>query len=134
MESTQLYYLEERRQAILLKLSQQGRVSVADLSRQFGVSEVTIRADLQALAAQRLLVRTHGGAVQSSNGMGELALALRRHQQVREKGRIGEAGAAMVADGDAIFLDSSSTSLAIAHHLRQRRGTGGRTVCDAQVF
>jgi DeoR/GlpR family transcriptional regulator of sugar metabolism len=121
VKSTQSYYLEERRQVILLQLSQQGRVSVADLSRQFGVSEVTIRADLQALAGQRLLVRTHGGAVPSSNGMGELALALRRHQQVREKGRIGEAGAEMVADGDAIFLDSSSTSLAIAHHLRQRR-------------
>ena len=76
MESSRLYYLEERRQAILQRVSRQGRVSVADLSRQFGVSEVTIRADLQALAVQGLLVRTHGGAVQSSNGMGELALAL----------------------------------------------------------
>jgi DeoR/GlpR family transcriptional regulator of sugar metabolism len=58
-----------------------------------------------------------------AGGANELALGLRRQRQVKEKGRIGAAGAAMVEDGDAIFLDSSSTSLAIAHHLRRHRHT-----------
>jgi DeoR/GlpR family transcriptional regulator of sugar metabolism len=93
---------------------------VAELSAAFGVSEVTVRADLQALAERKLVLRTHGGAV-PAGADSELALVLRRRRQVKEKGRIGAAGAALVEDGDAIFLDSSSTSLAIAYHLKQRR-------------
>ena len=114
-------YLEERRQAILEQVNHEGRVSVTELSQEFGVSEVTIRADLQALAERDLVVRTHGGAVPGPAGLSELTLALRRRRQVREKSRIGRTGAALVADGDAIFLDSSSTSLSIAHHLKLRR-------------
>jgi DeoR/GlpR family transcriptional regulator of sugar metabolism len=113
-------FREERRQAILQRLAAENRVSVAELSAFFGVSEVTVRADLQALAERKLVVRTHGGAV-LAGGKNELALVLRRQRQVKEKGRIGAAGAALVCDGDAVFLDSSSTSLAIAHHLKQHR-------------
>lgn len=114
-------YLEERRQEILRQVNQHGRVSVIELSRQFGVSEVTIRSDLQALAERNLIVRTHGGAVPAMRGLYDLSLASRRQRQVQEKSRIGGAGAALVADGDAIFLDSSSTALAIAAHLKDRR-------------
>lgn len=120
-DSTRELYLEERQQAILADVIRAGRVTVAELSRQFGVSEVTIRSDLQALAGRELIVRTHGGAVPVINGMNDLALALRQQRQVQEKSRIGEAGAAMIADGDAIFLDASSTSLAIAQHLKEHR-------------
>lgn len=114
-------YLAERRRAIVELVQTQGRVAVTELSQRFGVSEVTIRADLQALAEQKLLVRTHGGAVRMDNNLEELALTLRRQRQVKEKDRIGWAGAEQIEDGDAIFLDSSSTSLAIAHHLKDRR-------------
>jgi DeoR/GlpR family transcriptional regulator of sugar metabolism len=114
-------YLEERRQEILKQINQQGRVSVTELGQQFGVSEVTIRSDLQALAERNLVVRTHGGAVPTTRGLYDLSLALRRQRQVQEKDRIGEAGAALVADGDAIFLDSSSTALAIAQRLKHHR-------------
>lgn len=113
-------YLEERRQEILRRVDQTGRVSVGELSQQLGVSEVTIRADLQALAERNLIVRTHGGAI-PTGGMYDLALALRRQRQVQEKSRIGQAGAALVLDGDAIFLDSSSTALAIVQHLKDHR-------------
>jgi DeoR/GlpR family transcriptional regulator of sugar metabolism len=115
------YSVAERRHAILEQISQQGRVAVADLSQAFGVSEVTIRADLQALAEQNLLVRTHGGAIPTSRLSPDLSLALRRQQQVLAKDHIGEAGAALVRDGDSIFLDTSSTALAIARHLTDRR-------------
>jgi DeoR/GlpR family transcriptional regulator of sugar metabolism len=114
-------YLEERRQEILRQVQKAGRASVNELSQQFGVSEVTIRADLQALAEYNLLVRTHGGAVPAGRALPELSLSLRRQQQVSEKNRIGEAGAALVTDGDAIFLDTSSTALAIAQRLKELR-------------
>ncbi len=114
-------YLEERRQEILRLTDQQSRVSVAELSEQLGVSEVTIRADLQALADRKLIIRTHGGAIPASGGMVELALAMRRERQVQEKSRIGETAAGLVAYGDSIFLDSSSTALAIVQHLKAHR-------------
>jgi DeoR/GlpR family transcriptional regulator of sugar metabolism len=114
-------YLEERRQQVLRRIQEDGRVSVGQLSQEFGVSEVTIRMDLQALADRKLIVRTHGGAVVGDTNLYELALAMRRQQQVQEKSRIGEAGAALVANGDAIILDSSSTALAIAQHLKNHR-------------
>lgn len=114
-------YLEERRQQVLQRVRDKGRASVAQLSEEFGVSEVTIRNDLQALAERNLIVRTHGGAVPSTDGLYELALAMRLQQQVQEKSRIGEAGANLVENGDAIMLDSSSTALAIARHLKKHR-------------
>jgi DeoR/GlpR family transcriptional regulator of sugar metabolism len=121
MTVTKDLYLEERRREILRQVDQAGRVSVAALSRRLGVSEVTIRADLQALAEQKLIIRTHGGAIPAHEGRYEIALAMRRQRQVQEKKRIGEAAAALVADGDAIVLDSSSTALAIVQHLKTRR-------------
>jgi len=113
-------YLEERRQAILNLIADHGRVSVPDLSAQFDVSEVTIRADLQALAERGLLVRTYGGAISAAYGLQELSLLQRRQQHIPEKQRIGAAGAALIADGEAVFLDSSSTAIAVAQHLKSR--------------
>ena len=113
--------IQERRRDILDCAQRQGRVSVADLSQTFGVSEVTIRTDLQMLADQGLLVRTHGGAIPASSLSSELSLALRRQQQPQAKDHIGAAGAALIADGDAVYLDTSSTALAIARHLTHHR-------------
>jgi DeoR/GlpR family transcriptional regulator of sugar metabolism len=112
---------QERRERILDRISLDGRVSVTELSRLFAVSEVTIRGDLQSLADQNLVVRTHGGAVAASGRYYDLSLTRRREQQIDEKVRIGQAGAALVQDGDAIFLDSSSTALSIAQHLKSHR-------------
>ncbi len=111
----------ERRQEILGRVSQAGRVAVAELSQEFGVSEVTIRGDLQALAEGNLIVRTHGGAIPASSGLPVLSLSQRLQQQVQQKAHIGAAAARLVADGDAVILDSSSTALAIAQNLKAHR-------------
>ena len=114
-------FLEERRQKILKWIEQQERASVTELSQQLGVSEVTIRTDLQALADRQLIIRTHGGAIPTRGKTYDLALSRRRRQQVQAKSRIGRAAVELISDDDAIFLDSSSTTLAIARHLKQRR-------------
>jgi DeoR/GlpR family transcriptional regulator of sugar metabolism len=85
------------------------------------VSEVTIRGDLQALADRKLIVRTHGGAVPADGALYELTLSMRRQSQVQAKNRIGDAAVAMIFNGDAIILDSSSTALAIAQRLKNHR-------------
>jgi DeoR/GlpR family transcriptional regulator of sugar metabolism len=121
MTTSEGLYLEERRIEILNHVKQKGRVSVLELSHQLGVSGATIRSDLQSLADQNLIIRTHGGAIPYKVGFNELSLALRRQRQIDEKLRIGKEAAALVTDGDAIFLDSSSTTLAIAKHLRDHR-------------
>lgn len=115
------FTIAERRQQILDQLAERGRVSVSDLSQGFNLSEVTIRADLQALAEGNLLLRTHGGAIALNASRDYLSLSLRMQQQVQEKAHIGAAAAALIRDGDAIFLDSSSTALAIARCLKDRR-------------
>ncbi|MCO6451895.1 MAG: DeoR/GlpR transcriptional regulator [Caldilineales bacterium] len=121
MNSTRELYMEERRRTILERVESQGRVAVGDLSEEFGVSEATIRADLNALSRDGLVVRTHGGAVQGGGRLYDLALATRRQRHVHEKSSIGIAAASLVAEGDSIFLDSSSTALAIAQQLKHRR-------------
>jgi len=114
-------FLEERRQEILKFIVQQGRASVTELGERFDVSDVTIRADLQALADSALIVRTHGGAIPSVNSIYELSLNRRRQQHQAEKQRIGLIASQMITDGEAVFLDSSSTALMITPYIKQRR-------------
>jgi DeoR/GlpR family transcriptional regulator of sugar metabolism len=114
-------FLQERREQIIALLEQEGRVSVADLSNRFGLSKVTIRSDLDALAGKGLLVRTHGGAIASDRTDLELSFDVRRRLHPTQKQRIGAAAAAMVEDGEAIALDASTTALALASQIKERR-------------
>ena len=110
-------FLEERRNDILNWILEHGRVSVSELSEHYGVSEVTIRADLQALENQELILRTHGGAIPNKPELSDISLNKRIEKEVEEKSRIGQAAALRISSGETIFLDSSTTSLAIAHQL-----------------
>jgi DeoR/GlpR family transcriptional regulator of sugar metabolism len=118
MEKNQ--FAEIRRQKVLEHILKDGQASVADLSRQFGVSQVTMRADLQMLASQNLVLRTHGGALPAARNP-DISFAIRARRQVEEKERIGAAAANLIKDGDAVFLDTSSTSLAIVRWLKNHR-------------
>ncbi|GAB4441279.1 MAG: DeoR/GlpR family DNA-binding transcription regulator [Anaerolineae bacterium] len=110
--------LAQRRQYIINALSEAGQLTVAELSQQFNVSEVTIRQDLQALSEQGLLQRTRGGAL-SINAMPEFSFDVRQQQRSAEKARIGLAAAQRVYYGDTIFLDASTTAQAMLPHLKQ---------------
>lgn len=113
-------FLQERREQILTLLEQVARVSVADLGEQFGVSQATIRTDLDALATHRLLVRTHGGAIAADRTDLELSFDVRRRLYSTQKQRIGTTAAALVEDGEAIALDASTTALAVATQIKGR--------------
>lgn len=108
--------LTERRHAILTALEGAQRLSVAELSARFGVSEVTIRNDLQALSAQGLLLRTRGGAT-AVTVQPELSFDIRQQKNAEEKARIARAAAALVRDGDTIALDASTTAIAMVPYL-----------------
>lgn len=118
MASTQS--IAERRTYIMRVLRDQGHVSVAVLSDELDVSEVTIRKDLHFLEERRLLVRTHGGAALLDQHVNDLPLEEKTVRHIDEKRRIGEAAAGFVQDGDTIILDGGSTTLQIARNLRSR--------------
>jgi DeoR/GlpR family transcriptional regulator of sugar metabolism len=114
-------FLQERREQIVDLLGRDGRVAVADLSERFDLSQATIRSDLDALAAQGLLVRTHGGAIASDRTELELSFEVRRRLHSLQKQRIGAVAASFVEDGEAIALDASTTALALANQIKDRR-------------
>ncbi len=118
--STNHLYPEIRRQEILSLVNDKGQVTVQSLSQQYQVSEVTIRNDLQILSESGLLLRTHGGAIGISDSP-ELSVVMRQQKQVNEKNLIGEYCATLVHEGDAIFLDISTTALAVSRHLKNHR-------------
>ncbi|MEM7348725.1 MAG: DeoR/GlpR family DNA-binding transcription regulator [Chloroflexota bacterium] len=110
--------LAQRRQLILAAVDKVGELSVSALGKQFGVSEVTIRQDLQALSEQGLLLRTRGGAL-AINSMPEYSFDVRLQQKASEKVRIGQAAAQLVNHGDTIFLDASTTAQALIPFIKR---------------
>jgi len=111
---------ERRREQIVAYLSTHDRGSVGELSQLLGVSEVTVRKDLDALEAQGLLTRIHGGAMASGRGRLERFFAAREQEHLEEKRRIAQAAAALVHSGHRIFLDASTTALQVARLLKDR--------------
>jgi DeoR/GlpR family transcriptional regulator of sugar metabolism len=111
-----------RQRRILGLVHERGDARVSELRDLFGVSEVTVRADLAALASQGLLVRTHGGAALPDRGLKslELTFTAREAVNVELKARIGLAAAELVQSGQSVVLDASTTSLQIARALRRR--------------
>src|SRR5580693_5880176 len=73
-----LLLTEERRRAVLEVLEKQGRVTVEELTRQFGVSAVTARGDLDVLSSTGALVRSHGGAVRPLNPVQDYPLKIKK--------------------------------------------------------
>jgi DeoR/GlpR family transcriptional regulator of sugar metabolism len=110
----------ERQQQIARLLSRQQRLSVAEICEQFSISEATARRDLESLAEQGKLQRVHGGAILVEQAPPELPILQRESEQANEKQRIGQAAAALVEDGETVFLSSGTTVLEAARALRGR--------------
>ena len=111
----------ERQERMLRFVEQRQRVTVADICDQFGVSVATARRDLEALAERGRVRRVHGGALAIHRAPPELPALQRAGEQAAEKRRIGQAAAALVADGETVFLSSGTTTLEVARSLRSQR-------------
>ena len=110
-----------RRSAILQILKKNSNVSVTELSKHFGVSEVTIRKDLNLLKDRNLLVRTRGGAITNDTGTNEdeMSIRFKKLAHYREKQAIGRAAADLIEDGDIVIIDSGTTALQVACNLHK---------------
>jgi DeoR/GlpR family transcriptional regulator of sugar metabolism len=105
----------ERREKILEMLREDGHVKVSELSKVFGISEVTIRQDLEKLEEEQQLRRVHGGAIlnNAGNNVREFSLVTRDHQDAKQA--IAREAVKLIKNGDTIILDSGSTTTEIAH-------------------
>lgn len=119
----------QRRAAILQETQQRGHVAVADLSRRLGVSEVSIRRDLEYLHDKGLLRRTHGGAeALPLPARGLMPFDARLLQRAEVKQAIGRRAAGLIQRGEVVLIDSGTTALAVARQLGSVLPEGGLTV------
>lgn len=135
-----------QRQAMLLEyINQHSSASVRQLAQEFYLHEATVRRDLNALAKAGQITRVHGGAASMDAFLAEIPLYVRETTFKEIKRELARAAAAMVRDGNTIFIDSSSTATLMIPHLENRRSlrivTDGIQTCmhlskltDAQIF
>jgi DeoR/GlpR family transcriptional regulator of sugar metabolism len=113
--------VQKRRLETAELIEQRGEAKVAELSALFGVSDMTIRRDLEALQREGIIKRVRRGAISATSRSYEPPFALRAERFREEKSRIGRAASSMVSDGETVILDVGSTVLAAAEVLRERR-------------
>ena len=126
----------ERRTRILDLLHQRGSVTVAELSAAHGVSEETVRRDLEKLESESGIARTHGGAYVARAVNSDVPIRIREGIQLEVKEIIGGLCERLVEDGETLMLDSSTTALHVAEHIRAARArvtvvTNALRVADA---
>src|SRR5580692_7579362 len=101
---------------------ERGQVTVHELSSHYGVSNDTVRRDLDLLASQGLLKRTHGGAVAMDNLVHQDSTFMQRAgAQVPAKKRIARAASQLIGDGETLLLNGGSTIRLFAAELSDRR-------------
>ncbi len=107
----------ERHHQILKNLAESGAVKTVQLAEELQVTDETIRKDFEFLETQGRLMRTHGGAVQVERPMGDLSLTERQMMNRESKEAIAKKAAQRIKPKETIFLDASSTALAITKFL-----------------
>lgn len=107
-----------RQQTVLQRVNDNKRMSVSELAQATHVSEVTIRHDLNLLEQQGLLKRVHGFALALESD--DIDARMMRHFIVKQK--LASHAAALVNDGETIFIESSSSNALLAHQLAKRPG------------
>ncbi|WP_449374442.1 DeoR/GlpR family DNA-binding transcription regulator [Arthrobacter psychrolactophilus] len=109
-----------REHEILMSLAAAGRVMIKDLATRFGVSEVTVRKALDALARRSLVRRIRGGAV-ALDSVDEGAFNLRLRLERETKLSLAIAASKLVHDGDTLAIDSSTSCYFLAQQILDRR-------------
>lgn len=113
-----MLFEEERKQQITDYVHVHKRASVQELSAHLEVSESTIRRDLKALEEEKLLQRTHGGAVAFRDENAEPSFTEKEDRFRAQKEAIAQAAVSLIQEGDIILLDSGTTTYYLAKLLK----------------
>jgi len=111
----------ERKNEILNKLRAEQRVLVSELAVHYGVTEETIRRDLDKLEKEGYATKTYGGAIWGNSTKTDLSYTIRNKTNVEAKTAIASIVSQLIQDGDHLMLDDSSTSLYIAKALKDKK-------------
>ena len=111
----------ERKHEILDRLRREQRVLVSELAALYGVTEETIRRDLDKLEKEGYATKTYGGAIWGNSTKTDLSTTIRNKTNVEAKRTIGALMSRLILDGDHLVMDHSSTSLSVAKALRDKR-------------
>lgn len=114
-------FTEERLDAIIKNLHQNGKVRVKNLSEQFQVTEDCIRKDLKVLENEGKLKRTYGGAILSQDYPLERDVINRRNYNLDKKSIIAKKASELIKDNETIFLDVSTSNIKLAEILVETR-------------
>ena len=118
---------KQRQAAILERVRESGGVRVADLTEALGVSDMTIRRDLDVLARDGLVEKVHGGATSvSASSVDEPGFEAKSTLQLEEKDAIAAAAAALVRPGTAIAMGAGTTTWSMARKIASIPGTHRR--------
>ena len=109
-----------KRREAMLNAVLGGMNDVGTLCEHFGMSEATVRRDLRALAGDRRILRTYGGAAAVGAHEAEPSLDERRESWREQKEAIARAAFAHIEDGDTVFLEGGTTTAALARYLPGR--------------
>lgn len=118
--------LAERRYAhILEEVGRKGTVTVAELACDLGISESTVRRDLERLDQEHRLTKVHGGATRREDAhvIRDLTISERDGLHVEDKRKLARAAAAMVQPEDFVYVDAGSTTRELVECLEERGAT-----------
>src|SRR5699024_2490695 len=110
-------FVSERRNIIMKLLKKKKRITVKELALEIGVSEATLRTDLNQLEQDELLTRTHGGDVLSEVKENDTSFSVRSRRNINEKIKIAEKAIETIENKQCIMLDGSSTVLELARYI-----------------
>jgi DeoR/GlpR family transcriptional regulator of sugar metabolism len=102
-------------------LKERSSATYTELADHFAVSEMTMRRDVGLLAATGQVLIVPRGVQTAKGFLAELPFLERIQRMAKEKDLIGRAAASLVTEGSSVVLDSGTTTLQVAHHLRHKR-------------
>ncbi len=105
----------ERKLKIAKIINKNGKIKTSEISRKFNVSEMTVLRDLASLEEEGVLKRVYGGALAFNDSSNEISSVFRRKLSRKEKDSIASKALSMISEGMSFFVDSSTTSLALAN-------------------
>lgn len=110
----------ERQKEIERRLIENGSVVISSLSKEFNVSEETIRRDLDKLEKERVLKRVRGGAYLQNEVDKQVPVEIREKIYLVEKEKIAEKSLELILDGDTLMIDSSTTAMCLAKKIEEK--------------
>lgn len=113
--------ITQRHQEILAVIKQEKHITVSEISKLLGVSEVTIRKDFNYLEEKNLIYRHHGGASLNNPYVVDLPVSQKQNIKIEEKNRIAEKAVGFIEDNDVVILGSGTTIYNMVNYISKEK-------------